>query len=85
MNAQTLKALLPAEPRRAGLRQAVVRVIDAAVHLRQAATERRQLLALNDRDLQDIGISRVDALREAEKPLWRGVFVVGRPWRGGSP
>lgn len=35
------------------------------------ADGRRQLLALNDRMLRDIGISRADAVREAGKPFWR--------------
>ena len=39
--------------------------------LKRAATERAQLLSLSDRDLRDIGISRVDALREADRPLWQ--------------
>ncbi len=42
--------------------------------LKRAAQERAQLLSLNDRELRDIGISRVDALREADRPLWH--------WRG---
>lgn len=33
--------------------------------------ERRHLLTLDDRMLRDIGISRVDALREAGKPFWK--------------
>jgi uncharacterized protein YjiS (DUF1127 family) len=33
---------------------------------------RRDLAALSDRELRDIGITRVDALTEAEKPFWRG-------------
>jgi uncharacterized protein YjiS (DUF1127 family) len=32
---------------------------------------RRELAALNDRALRDIGLTRVDALREADKPFWR--------------
>jgi uncharacterized protein YjiS (DUF1127 family) len=32
---------------------------------------RRELAALSDRELRDIGITRVDALGEAEKPFWR--------------
>jgi len=32
---------------------------------------RRDLAALSDRELRDIGITRVDALGEAEKPFWR--------------
>ena len=32
---------------------------------------RRELAGLSDGALRDIGINRVDALREAEKPFWR--------------
>ena len=38
---------------------------------RQLQRERAQLLALTDRELRDAGITRVDAQREAHKPLWR--------------
>ncbi len=38
--------------------------------LRRAAVERSQLLSLSERELRDIGISRVDAIREANRPLW---------------
>ncbi len=33
--------------------------------------QRRQLLQLTDQQLNDIGISRYDALQEASKPMWR--------------
>jgi uncharacterized protein YjiS (DUF1127 family) len=33
--------------------------------------QRRQLLSLSDQMLSDIGVSRVDALKEYEKPFWR--------------
>ena len=32
---------------------------------------RRELAGLGYRELRDIGVTRVDALREAEKPFWR--------------
>jgi uncharacterized protein YjiS (DUF1127 family) len=32
---------------------------------------RRVLLALDDRMLRDVGLTRVDAHREAIKPFWR--------------
>jgi len=32
---------------------------------------RRDLAALSDRSLRDIGLSRSDALREINKPFWR--------------
>ncbi len=38
---------------------------------RERARERRQLLAMGERELHDIAITRVDALREASKPLWK--------------
>ncbi len=39
---------------------------------RRARRERAQLLAFGERDLRDLGLSRVDALRVANRPLWRG-------------
>jgi len=33
--------------------------------------QRRDLSQLTDDQLKDIGISRVDAMREASKPFWR--------------
>jgi uncharacterized protein YjiS (DUF1127 family) len=35
------------------------------------ARERRELLRMSDRDLRDIALTRIDALREATKPFWR--------------
>jgi len=35
------------------------------------ARERRQLLSLSDRALQDFGASRADADNEGGKPFWR--------------
>jgi uncharacterized protein YjiS (DUF1127 family) len=32
---------------------------------------RRELAGLCDRAMRDIGITRVDAMREADKPFWR--------------
>jgi len=37
----------------------------------ERARERRELLALDDRALQDFGASRADAAREGDKPFWR--------------
>ena len=33
--------------------------------------QRCQLAGLNDRELKDIGLTRLDALREIQKPFWR--------------
>ena len=38
---------------------------------RELYRQRRALLALDDAMLKDIGISRVDALQEGNKPFWR--------------
>jgi len=38
---------------------------------RSRARGRRDLAALSDRCLRDIGLSRSDALREIRKPFWR--------------
>ena len=37
---------------------------------RQLSSQRRELAQLSDTMLKDIGLSRVDALREAERPFW---------------
>jgi uncharacterized protein YjiS (DUF1127 family) len=34
-------------------------------------TKRDQLTKFDERQLKDIGISRIDALREVRKPFWR--------------
>jgi uncharacterized protein YjiS (DUF1127 family) len=46
---------------------------DAAAMLfawHERARQRRELLALNDRELHDIGLSRADAATEGDKPFW---------------
>lgn len=45
-------------------------VTDLLVWL-ERARERRQLLSLGDRALQDFGVSRCDAAGEGDKPFWR--------------
>lgn len=55
----------------ANLAAGVRRVAEMLQIWRRRAQERRQLLAMSDRGLRDIGITRVDAWREANKPLWR--------------
>jgi uncharacterized protein YjiS (DUF1127 family) len=37
----------------------------------ERARQRQALRALDDRLLKDIGVSRADAEREANKPFWR--------------
>jgi uncharacterized protein YjiS (DUF1127 family) len=38
---------------------------------RRRSRGRRELAAMGDRALQDIGVTRYDAYREAHKPFWR--------------
>ncbi|WP_104205359.1 DUF1127 domain-containing protein [Billgrantia saliphila] len=40
-------------------------------HLRQRSHSRRRLLELDERLLNDIGLDRSTARREASKPFWR--------------
>lgn len=40
-------------------------------HCIERAHQRRALASLDDHELRDIGITRADAAREAEKPFWR--------------
>ena len=49
----------------------VVALPDALYDWQQRARTRRQLMAMDDRLLRDMGISRYDALREGRKPFWR--------------
>jgi len=37
----------------------------------QRRRERKELLAMSEHDLHDIGLTRGDAIHEAEKPFWR--------------
>jgi uncharacterized protein YjiS (DUF1127 family) len=46
-------------------------IVVAWLNWLERARERRQLLALDDRALQDFGASRADAAREGGKPFWR--------------
>ncbi len=38
---------------------------------RNRAHQRRQLLEMETRILKDLGLTRMDAIQEAEKPFWR--------------
>ena len=50
---------------------AIVALVTALLDWQDRARERRQLLALGDRALQDFGRSRADAAGEGDKPFWR--------------
>jgi len=45
-------------------------LISRILRWRELARQRRELARLSDEMLKDIGISRVDALRESKRPFW---------------
>lgn len=52
---------------------ATVGRLAAAIRLwHRRIREREALAGMNDRELRDIGVSRMDALGELAKPFWRG-------------
>ena len=53
------------------MRRALARVAGAALAWHERARQRCALLELSDYMLCDIGISRADAIGEANKPFWR--------------
>ena len=55
----------------AALRDAIRKALATLRIWHWRARTRRQLLALDDRMLSDIGLSRVEAAREAAKPFWQ--------------
>ena len=57
------------------LRSAGVWLVLALLRWQELARQRRRLLALDDRMLKDIGITRADACREGARPFWdaRGI------------
>jgi uncharacterized protein YjiS (DUF1127 family) len=63
-------------PRRIGFRwHGVRRAMAACAYMiarwRDRARQRRFLAAMDDRLLSDIGVTRIEAEREYEKPFWR--------------
>jgi uncharacterized protein YjiS (DUF1127 family) len=65
--ARTAPGLWPA------IRPWAAAALDRLLGWRERARQRRALLALDDRMLKDIGITRADAEREASRPFWRGM------------
>ena len=47
------------------------RVFAVLEEWRRRSRGRRELAAMSDRSLRDIGVTRGDAYREAQKPFWR--------------
>ena len=52
-------------------RWSALRFVDMLLLFQERARQRRALVELDDRLLRDIGVSRADAEREANKPFWR--------------
>lgn len=46
-------------------------LLDLLLLWQARATQRHHLAQLDDSMLKDIGVSRIDAAREAAKPFWR--------------
>ncbi len=73
MSAETIYSRSPYLTRADGVRalgQDLVRFAHYFLTCLDVARQRRQLLALDERTLKDIGISRIDALREANRHFW---------------
>ena len=47
-------------------------LINSMKQYRHNYRTRRQLLLLDDRALNDIGVTRAEALQEGRKPFWKG-------------
>ncbi len=52
-------------------RDILAQFVELALAWVERARERRQLQALNDHMLKDLGLSRADVEGEASKPFWR--------------
>lgn len=57
-------------PSSAPWRMAFWRLVRTLRAWRERASSRRDLSQMEDRLLKDIGVSRIEAMREAEKPFW---------------
>ena len=51
--------------------QVIARLADALATWERRGRERRALGEMSEHMLKDLGISRLDARREADKPIWR--------------
>lgn len=50
---------------------AMTRPFTLVVNARRRIADRKILLLLNDEQLSDIGITRMQAIEEAKKPFWK--------------
>lgn len=54
----------------AKIRRVMVKCLNSIVVWQDRAEQRQALSELNERMLKDIGVSNVDAYKEARKPFW---------------
>jgi len=47
------------------------RLVDLLVFWQRRSVDRQRLHDMDERLLKDIGIGRIDAMKEAAKPFWR--------------
>ena len=64
-------------PRRNELQRLFVRVRKYLAKWHRRALSRHELMTLPDRELWDIGLTRIDAESEAGKPFWAPVISNG--------
>lgn len=63
------------------LRTAAAGVLLSLLRWHELARQRRQLLAMDDRMLRDIGITRADAHHEGRRRFWDDQGIEWQPWR----
>ena len=66
---------------RHALARQVALALDRLLRWHDLARQRRELLALDERMLKDIGITRAEAEREADRPFWDPAAERWRDWR----
>lgn len=49
----------------------VTKPVSLALNARRRVADRKILLSLSDRQLSDIGMTRMQAIEEAKKPFWK--------------
>jgi len=71
MMTDSLKAVSPGVERGwQGLLHGAQAVAGMVRAVRRASQERAQLLQMSERELHDMGISRIDAIQAVRRPLW---------------
>ncbi len=72
MNTRTDAQERPGQGIGQGIGGVVVALFDTVATWNERRRQRRALEALPDHLLHDIGLSRADAVTEADKPFWQG-------------